>query len=151
MRKFWLSVAAVAAASGLLTACSGAEDSGDSAKRGGATAATGRDWTEEASAMDPSRDVKIVKSGFEDHQDWGPHAYVVHYKIRNGGSGAASYFAQFEFLDEDGDVLGKTGVTADRLGPGKTTTGDSAPLDAEIENGTVKDIASVRVTEVERT
>ncbi|MEU6015287.1 hypothetical protein ABZ826_14915 [Streptomyces sp. NPDC047515] len=79
------------------------------------------------------------------------HAYVVHYTIRNGGSGAANYYARFEFLDKDGDVLGKTGVTADKLGPGKTKTGESAPLDSEIEHGTVKDIASVRVAHVERT
>ncbi|MFE3904329.1 hypothetical protein ACFXPY_29465 [Streptomyces sp. NPDC059153] len=150
MRKFWLSVAAVAAAAGLLAGCSGAKDSADSAKEGAPTPGTGRAWSEEASAANPSRDVKIVKSGFEGHRARGHRAYVVHYTIRNGGSGAASYFAQFEFLDKDGDVLGNTGVTADRLGPGKTRTGSSAPRDAEIEDGTVKDIASVRVTHVER-
>ncbi|WP_327370059.1 hypothetical protein [Streptomyces sp. NBC_01217] len=150
MRKFWLSVAAVAAATGLLTGCSGAGDSSDS-ERGGATPTPRFTWSEEASALDPSRDVRIVKSGFEDHKDWGRHAYVVHYTITNGGSGAANYFVQFEFLDKDDDVLGKTGVTVDRLGPGKTETNDSALLDSEIENGSVEDIASVHVTQVERT
>lgn len=82
---------------------------------------------------------------------WGPGAYVVHYTVTNHGAGAADYFAQFEFLDADGDHLGSTGITADKLGPGKTKAGDAAPLDVEIENGKISDIRSVRVTQVERT
>ncbi|MGO4747922.1 hypothetical protein AB4212_04665 [Streptomyces sp. 2MCAF27] len=98
-----------------------------------------------------SKDVRIMKAGVEDHEVWGPKAYVVHYEITNHGKSAADYFAQFEFLDKDGDVLGATGVTADKLGPGKTHKGDSAPLDSEITNGAMKDIKSVRVSQVDRT
>ncbi|MDX2922782.1 hypothetical protein [Streptomyces sp. NE06-03C] len=87
----------------------------------------------------------------EDHETWGPKAYVVRYEVTNGGDGAADYFAQFEFLDGDGDVLGSTGVTADKLGAGKTHKGDTAPLPAEITNGDLADIKKVRVSLVERT
>ncbi|MFI8008431.1 hypothetical protein [Streptomyces sp. NPDC086010] len=56
-----------------------------------------------------------------------------------------------EFLDADGDVLGSTGVTADKLGPGKTNRGGTAPLESEIANGPMASIKSVRVSEVDRT
>lgn len=100
---------------------------------------------------DAKGDVRITKSGVEDHPVWGPHAYVVHYAITNHGTGPADYFAQLEFLDADGDHLGTTGITADKLGVGKTKADDIAPLDVEIENGKVADIRSVRVSEVDRT
>ncbi|MFF6957772.1 hypothetical protein [Streptomyces sp. NPDC008317] len=87
----------------------------------------------------------------EDDPVWGPHAYVVHYTVTNHGAGAADYFAQLEFLDADGDHLGNTGITADKLGAGKSKTGDAAPLDVKIQNGKIADIRSVRVTEVDRT
>ncbi|MFD8592315.1 FxLYD domain-containing protein [Streptomyces sp. NPDC059637] len=103
---------------------------------------------EAAAAM---RDVEITGSGVEDHDVWGPGAYVVRYKVTNGGNEAADYFVGLEFLDKDGDVLGSTGVTADKLGPGKTKEADAAPLEAEIENGEIADIRSVRVSEVQRT
>ncbi|MFB6991404.1 hypothetical protein ACFC0C_24880 [Streptomyces sp. NPDC056178] len=41
--------------------------------------------------------------------------------------------------------------TVDRLGRGKTSTGNTAPLDAEITNGKIRDIRSVRVSTVDRT
>ncbi len=47
--------------------------------------------------------MKIVKSGFRDHDVWGPDAYVVEYEITNKGNDAADYFVQLEFLDVDGD------------------------------------------------
>ncbi|MFF3096762.1 hypothetical protein [Streptomyces cyaneofuscatus] len=92
-----------------------------------------------------------MSSGVEDHETWGPQAFVVRYEVTNGGGEAADYFAQFEFLDADGDVLGSTGVTADKLGAGKTHKGDTAPLPAEITNGDLADIKKVRVSTVERT
>ncbi|MGI5346650.1 FxLYD domain-containing protein [Streptomyces sp. CA-250714] len=95
--------------------------------------------------------MKITKSGVENHDVWKPNAYVVRYMITNNGDGPADYFAQFEFLDKYGDVLGSTGVTADKLGPGKSRTADTAPVKEEIENGTMTDIKNVRVTEVDRT
>ncbi|EDY43966.1 hypothetical protein [Streptomyces sp. SPB074] len=144
---------AAAAACGLiaalaLTSCSGSAPAttSDAAPRkaSGAPAAT-----KEAPAA--SADVRIVKSGVEDHPTWGPGAYVVHYEITNHSTVAAGYFAQIEFLDADKDVLGTTGITADKLGAGKTSTGDTAPLDVEIRNGKMTDIRSVRVSEVDRT
>jgi hypothetical protein len=75
----------------------------------------------------------------------------VKYEVTNGGKDAANYFVGLEFLDRDGDVLGSTGVTADKLGPGKTHKGDTAPVESEITNGSPKDIKSVRVSTVDRT
>jgi len=95
-----------------------------------------------------SEDVTITRAGTENHQTWGPDAYVVHYEITNHGTDDASYFVQLAFLDKDGDQLGTTGITADNLGPGKTKTGDTAPVDAEIENGPMDAITAVQVTQV---
>ena len=95
--------------------------------------------------------MEITKAGYEDHEVWGEHAYVFHYEITNNGPQAADYFAQIEFLDTDGDVLGTTGITADKLGPGKTKEDAGAPLDVEIENGDPDDIDSARISQVERT
>ncbi|MFJ5726333.1 hypothetical protein [Streptomyces sp. NPDC093149] len=97
------------------------------------------------------QDVKVTKSGFEDHEMWGPGAYVVHYEVTNQGRGAASYCAELEFLDKDGDHLGQTGITVDKLGRGKTSKGNTAPLDAEITNGKIRDIRSVRVSTADQT
>lgn len=153
MRKLRLSVVAAVAVVGLVAGCSGGEDAGDAGK--GSTAAAGQ---EEAGAEGgeagedlAKRDVRITDSGYRDHDVWGPDAYVVAYEITNGGKGAANYFVQLEFLDKDGDVLGTTGVGADKLGAGKTHTGDTAPVEAEITNGPMSGIKSVRVSAVERT
>ncbi|MFJ8852328.1 hypothetical protein [Streptomyces sp. NPDC102437] len=141
-----------------LTGCSGGEDAKNSDTGASASRAAEKpaekpaDGAAEAPAADAARkDVKVTKSGFEDHQTWGPGAYVVHYEVTNQGRGAASYYAELEFLDKDGDHLGQTGITADKLGQGKVSTGNTAPLDAEIRNGKIKDIRSVRVTKVDRT
>lgn len=96
-------------------------------------------------------DVTITKQGVEDHDTWGDGAYVVHYTITNSGSEAADYFAGIEFLDADGDVLGSTGVTADKLGAGKSKAADASPLPVEIENGKPADIDTARISEVDRT
>ncbi|MEU8870498.1 FxLYD domain-containing protein [Streptomyces javensis] len=149
MRRLWFSVAAVVIAAGVLTACSSSDDGEEPSSKG--TTAAGAKETGSVAGRDTTKDVRITRSGFEDHEVWGPHAYVVHYKITNHGSGRADYFAQFEFLDADGDRLGTTGVTADKLGAGKTKAADAAPLDVEIENGKIADIKSVRVSQVDRT
>jgi hypothetical protein len=144
MRKLGLAAAAVLMA-GSLVACGGTEDAGGGDAKGGASASEPAAKKSAAPA-----DVKLVKQGWEDHEVWGDHAYVVHWKITNTGAEAGNFFAGLEFLDKDGDVLGSTGITADKLGPGKTSKGDSAPLDAEITNGKMSDIKSARVSEVER-
>lgn len=154
MRKIMLSVVAAVAAVGLAAGCAGGDDAGDAGK--GSTAATtsqeGSSGDAKAAGEDlAKRDVKILSSGYKDHDTWGPDAYVVEYEITNGGKDAANYFVQLEFLDGDKDVLGTTGVTADKLGAGKTHTGDTAPVDAEITNGPMSAIKSVRVSMVERT
>jgi hypothetical protein len=146
MRK---TIAAVAVALAVLTGCSSGSDTSDS--KPVAAPSTSAAAPESPSATPQQSDVKITSARFEDHEVWGPNAYVVHYTVTNTGNDAADYFAQFEFLDKDGDYLGSTGITADKLGPGKSKKGDSAPLDAEIENGKIADIAEVRVSQVERT
>jgi hypothetical protein len=153
MRKVWLSMAAAVAAAGALTACTDAGGDEGAAKNGPAassSAAAGA-GTDEAPAAEASKDVKVVKSGYQDHEMYGPNAFIVEYEITNSGDAAADYFVQFEFLDADGDVLGSTGVTADKLGVGKTNKGETAPLEAEITNGPMDAIKSVRVSEVART
>lgn len=149
MRKIMLSVVSVVAVVGLAVGCSGGGDAGDAGKGSAAAEAS----VEEGKAGEDlaERDVEIVDSGYRDHDVWGPGAYVVEYEITNGGKGAASYFVSLEFLDADGDVLGSTGVTADKLGAGKTNRGDTAPVEAEITNGPMSGIKSVRVAEVDRT
>lgn len=137
----------VVAAALLLTGCGG----GGEDTAGGGSSSSAADSDAKAEAPAASKDAKITGSGFEDHEVWGDHAYVTRYAITNHGKGAANYFVQFEYLDADGDVLGSTGVTADKLGEGKTNTGDAAPLDAEIPNGKIADIKSVRISNVERT
>lgn len=151
MRKIMLSVVAAVAVVGFVAGCSGGEGTGDAVNGSAAAAGQAEAPAEESGADLAKRDVKIVSSGVEDHDVWGPGAYVVAYEITNGGKGAANYFIQLEFLDSDGDVLGTTGVTADKLGAGKTSRGDTAPIDAEIENGKISDIRDVRVSMVERT
>lgn len=155
MRRFGLAVAVVAAVS-LLAGCGGGEDAGASEKgRASVTAVASGEGDAGgkagAAGEDAAKgDVKIVSSGFQDHDVWGPNAYVVKYEITNSGEDPASYFAQLEFLDADKDVLGSTGITVDKLGSGKTNRGDTAPLESEITNGKMSDIVSVRVSEVER-
>ncbi|MET9466100.1 hypothetical protein ABZY44_15145 [Streptomyces sp. NPDC006544] len=97
------------------------------------------------------KDVALTRQGRQDHDVWGKNAYVVAYRITNSGPGTADYFVRIEFHDADGDFLGSTGVLVDRLGPGKSSTGESVPVPAEITNGTPGDIAEARVSEVERT
>ncbi|MET8612081.1 MULTISPECIES: hypothetical protein [Streptomyces] len=143
--RIWLAGVAVVAAA--LTGCSGAATSTDGGRKD-----TGASHSAQAPAEDSAKkDVKITRSGFENHPVWGEHAYVTHYTITNHGPAAADYFVQLEYLDSDGDVLGTTGVDATKLGPNKTNTGDTAPVDAEITNGKMSDIKSVRVSEVSRT
>jgi hypothetical protein len=149
MRRIGLVVGAAVAAVVLVSGCGASGDDAAGSGSSSSAAAGGDAKAEEAPAA--AKDVKITGSGFEDHEVWGDHAYVTQYEITNHGEGAANYFVQFEYLDADGDVLGSTGVTADKLGEGKTNKGDAAPLEGEITNGKIADIKSVRVSAVERT
>lgn len=151
MQSRTMSVIALTAALMLGATACGADDEseGDDPKASGQSSATGAGGGDEKEASH-KKDVTITKSGVEDHEGWGDGAYVVHYKITNGGDVQADYFAGLEFLDADGDVLGTTGITADKLGPGKSSTGDTAPVESEIENGKMTDIRDVRVSQVDR-
>ena len=148
MRRIGLVAVAAVAAVVLVTGCGGT--GGDTTGSGSSSSAAAGD-AKAAEQPDAAEHVKITGKGFEDHEVWGEDAYVTEYEITNRGEGAANYFVQLEYLDKDGDVLGTTGVTADKLGEGKTKTGDTAPVDAEIENGKISDIRDVRVSMVERT
>ncbi|WP_327594642.1 hypothetical protein [Streptomyces chartreusis] len=145
MRKLGLAAVVVLMA-GSLVACGGTEE-GDA--KGGASVSAPAVKESEAPAV--SKDVVITRAGVEDHEVWGDGAYVVHYTITNHGDDAANYFAEIRLIDKDGHHLGQTGVTADRLGPGKSSTGDIGVLDAEITNGRLSDIVGAKVGAVDRT
>lgn len=151
MTRRTIAAAAALTAALALTSCgAGDTDSGDSSKPEPSSSSTDGDGNPEDADTHTS-DAKLAKQGVEDHETWGPGAYVVHYEITNSGNEAADYFVMIEFLDSDGDVLGTTGITADKLGAGKTNRGDTSPLPAEIDNGEMSDIETARVGEVERT
>ncbi|MER7835301.1 hypothetical protein ABTY98_05160 [Streptomyces sp. NPDC096040] len=146
MRRIGLAVGAVLVVGALAVGCtstSGTDAAGDS--KGSAAASTPAPKKSAAVA-----DVKLVKQGWENHPVWGDHAYVVHWTLTNTQAKAGNYFAGIDFLDRDGDVLGSTGVTAEKLGPGKTAKGDASPLPAEITNGKMAEIKTARVSEVQR-
>ncbi|MEU3044295.1 hypothetical protein ABZ700_25770 [Streptomyces diastaticus] len=157
MRRVGVYVGAVVTAAALVSGCagsSGGTGGGEGAPASAGSSAPAGSAPAEAKGGDEdlaARDVELGKAGFQDHDVWGPGAYVTPYSITNRGDEAASYFVGLEYLDADGDVLGSTGVTADKLGSGKTSKGDTAPLEAEIRNGELADIRSVRVSTVERT
>lgn len=93
-------------------------------------------------------DAKLTKVGREDDDVWGKNSYVVHYAITNPGKGPGDYFVQVEFLDKDGDVLGR--VTVDKLSADKSSKGGTVPLKEEITNGKLSDIKDARISEVTR-
>ncbi|MFJ4469519.1 hypothetical protein ACIP2X_18775 [Streptomyces sp. NPDC089424] len=147
MRRLGLGAAAVLMAASLAACGDTTDTAGGDAK--GNTSASVPAAPEQASAS--SKDVTITKAGVENHQVWGDGAYVVHYTIKNNGTDEANYFAEVRLVDKDGDHLGQTGVTADRLGPGKSKSGDIGVLDVEIENGKLSDIAGAEIGTVDRT
>ncbi|MDI9836238.1 hypothetical protein [Streptomyces sp. KAU_LT] len=138
MRRLGLAGAAVLLV-GSLVACEGAD-----------TAAGGDGKPAAVKESQAPAEVKIVKAGYEDSDTWGPHSYVVHWELTNTGSKAGNFYAGLDFTDADGDVMGSTGITADKVGPGKTATGETAPLEVEIDKGDPDKIKGVEVSEVER-
>lgn len=139
--------AAVVLAAGALAGCGGSDESEGSSKPAGAS--KGAEAPKASKSAAPA-EVTIVKSGYEDHETWGAHAYVVYWELTNTGSKQGNFYAGLDFLDADGDVVGSTGITADKLGPGKTAKGNTAPLEAEIDKGDINAIKGVRVSEIER-
>ncbi|MFZ4266555.1 hypothetical protein [Streptomyces arboris] len=149
MRKVWAAAAAGVAVVALAACGAGGDEEPVKGAAPVSSSAAGAASAEDAPAA--SRDVRIVSSGVEDHETWGPRAFVVRYEVTNGGGEAADYYAGLDFLDSAGRVLGSTGITAEKVGPGATAKGDTSPLPVEIDKGKTADIVGVRVTEVERT
>lgn len=146
MRRFGQALAAVALLLPLAVGCGDAEGAASDGKTGSSAAASAPPAKESAAPAD----VKIVKAGYEDHATWGDNAYVVYWELTNTGDKQGNFYAGLDFLDKDGDVLGSTGITADKVGPGKTAKGEASPLDVEIDKGEMTDIKGVKVSEVER-
>lgn len=149
MSKVRLAVgaAAVVLAAGVLAGCGGSDSgAGETSSK---PAGGDKTASAEAKASAPA-EVRIVKSGYEDHDTWGENAYVVHWELTNTGGKEGNFFASLDFLDADGDVMGSTGISADKLGPGKTAKGNTAPLDVEIDKGDINAIKGVRVSDIER-
>ncbi|MEZ7005024.1 hypothetical protein [Streptomyces sp. AD55] len=145
MRRFGLAVAAVVLLSPLAVACGGSD--GSSEGKGSAAATTSAPAVKESAAPG---EVKIVKAGYEDSETWGENAYVVHWELTNTGDEVGDFFAGLDFIGPDDDVVGSTGITADKLSPGKTARGETSPLPAEIDKGEISEITGVRVASVER-
>ncbi|WP_405192896.1 hypothetical protein [Streptomyces anulatus] len=146
MRKGWVLAGVSGLAALALGGCGGGEAAVEQSSATGVPGARATAAAEGAAV----KDVRIVKSGVQDHETWGEKAFVVAYEITNQSENTSNYFVGLDFLDSDGDVLGSTGVTADKLGVGKTHKGDTAPLPAEITNGKLTDIRDVRVSQVDR-
>ena len=115
MRKSVIAVTAVALA--VLTACSGGSDSSDSkpaiSQAGTAEAA------ESPPAAKQSTDVKITSSKFEDHDVWGPNAYVVRYTVTNRARMRPTTSRSSSSSTRTATDLGSTGVTAETAGSGE--------------------------------
>lgn len=147
MRRIGLVGSAAVAVIALLAGCS-SSDSGADGKVKGSTAGLAEKAPESPAAP---ADVRIVSAKFMDHETWGDNAYVVRWELTNTGSRQGNFYAGLDFLDKDGDVLGSTGITADKVGSGKTAKGEASPLDVEIDKGDLADIKDVKVSEVEQT
>ncbi|GAB3969093.1 FxLYD domain-containing protein [Streptomyces sparsus] len=93
------------------------------------------------------KDVKITEQGAESEYDI--NTYRVTFTVTNSGKEAANYWIEFEAYDQDGDFLGGTGSSVERLGPGKTKNAEIDFYDETVENGELADIDTVKVKKVE--
>jgi len=93
------------------------------------------------------RDVKVTQQGSK--TEYGTTTYDIAFTVTNSGDEAANYWIEFEAYDKDGDYLGSTGSSVERLGPGKTKTDETSFYDETVENGTLADIDTVKVKKVE--
>lgn len=94
-----------------------------------------------------SADVKVTQQGSKTEYD--VTTYDIAFTVTNSGDEAANYWIEFEAYDKDGDFLGSTGSSVERLGPGKTKTDKTSFYDETVENGKLADIATVKVKKVE--
>lgn len=93
------------------------------------------------------KDVKVTRQGPKTEYD--VTTYNIAFTVTNSGDEAANYWIEFEAYDKDGDFLGSTGSSVERLGPGKTKTDETSFYDETVENGKLADIDTVKVKEVE--
>ncbi|MHC0433954.1 hypothetical protein ACX6XY_27880 [Streptomyces sp. O3] len=129
--------------------CTGDEDSSADSP-GGQDSPDGSDDPEESKSPVSSahdKDVKITSQGVK--TEYGVTTYRVAFTVANSGSEAANYWIEFEAYDKDGDFLGSTGSSAERLGPGKTKNDEVDFYDTEIENGEMSDIDTVKIKKVD--
>lgn len=116
----------------------------------GDEATTGEGDTKESKAPDKSAhdaDVKVTEQGSK--TEYGTTTYDIAFTVTNSGDEAANYWIEFEAYDKDGDFLGSTGSSVERLGPGKSKTDETSFYDETVENGKLTDIDTVKVKEVE--
>jgi hypothetical protein len=93
------------------------------------------------------KDVKVTSQGPKTEYDF--TTYRIAFTVTNSGSEAANYWITLEAYDKDGDFLGSTGSSVERLGPGKTKTDEVDLYDEMIENGKLSDVDTVKVKKVE--
>lgn len=116
---------------------------------GAETSSAGEDDAKESNAPEKSthdKDVKVTGQGAK--TEYGTTTYDIEFTVTNSGGEAANYWIEFEAYDKDGDFLGSTGSSVERLGPGKTKTDETSFYDETIENGKLADIDTVKVKEV---
>lgn len=111
---------------------------------------TGEDDAKESDAPEANargKDVKVTRQGPKTEYD--VTTYNIAFTVTNSGDEAANYWIEFEAYDKDGDFLGSTGSSVERLGPGKTKTDETSFYDETVENGKLADIDTVKVKKVE--
>ncbi|MDX2759116.1 FxLYD domain-containing protein [Streptomyces europaeiscabiei] len=116
----------------------------------GDEAKTGEGDAEESKAPEKSAhdaDVKVTQQGSK--TEYGTTTYDIAFTVTNSGDEAANYWIEFEAYDKDGDFLGSTGSSVERLGPGKTKTDETSFYDETVENGKLADIDTVKIKKVE--
>ncbi|MFJ8668422.1 hypothetical protein [Streptomyces sp. NPDC093600] len=92
-----------------------------------------------------------ISNGHADPDFGGGPVYLYDLSITNLGKDTADYRVTIEAYDKDGDFLGETGAYAERLGPDKTNRQpEQLIVPNGVSNGTIADIAELKVTNVER-
>ncbi|MEV7594004.1 hypothetical protein AB0O42_27430 [Streptomyces sp. NPDC089922] len=92
-----------------------------------------------------------ISNGRADPDYGGGPVYLYDLSITNLGKDTADYRVTIEVYDKDGDFLGEHDAFAERLGPDKTNRQpDQLIVPNGVSNGTIADIADLKVTDVER-
>ncbi|MEW2067043.1 hypothetical protein [Streptomyces sp. NPDC007346] len=92
-----------------------------------------------------------ISNGRVDPDFGGGPVYLYDLSITNLGKEAADYRVTIEAYDKDGDFLGDHEAFAERLGPDKTNRQPEQLIVPDaVSNGTIADIAELKVTDVER-